>query len=198
MNPFSPTYRRSRTLHRLLTVAATFGAAFSLPARTLIELSDAHASEWRLFVPSKYADCGASFQIDSGIALMKSDELARFALQSSLAAVEPGQPCHYKARILITPQSELERKSPGVVLRLTYYNADKKPLDSEHLHIGIGGETATVAAIGNLNRKSWPGGWTDLEGDFEAPANAHYVQVALFIWTGKGPVAWHAVEVTAQ
>ncbi|MDP0501837.1 MAG: heparinase II/III family protein [Verrucomicrobiota bacterium JB022] len=175
--------------------AVTLASVVIVSARDLISLADP-SSSWNLFVPAKAADAHPDYTLKDGVARLSADAPARFALQSFLASIEPGQTYRVGAEIGLQGSYAFEPKTPGVLLRLTFFDADRKPLDTDHLHFGLDGRMVTADAIGALNRTSWPEGWHRIDQTFTAPERARFVQVALFMWSGQGPVQWRGVEIT--
>lgn len=159
-------------------------------------------SGWSLFVPGSSAAANPSFSVDdeagpdgAAAIVMQAEASARFAVQSQLIDVEPKASYALSAMVNVAPAARLQRQSPGVLLRATFFDENRKPLDDEHVHIGPGGLAVTADQIGRLNRKAMPEGWVPLQATVKVPKKARYLQVALFLWSSNGPVQWAHVKL---
>lgn len=182
---------------RLLAFAllATLGVTGTARAQNLIvnggfENKDA---SWRSFIPADSASHNLEFTvIEQGVRsgrgaarLDSPDTVSRFGIGNrTWLDVTAGERYRLSVWYRAEPGAILAAWGPGLVLRATFFGADKKAA-AENLHVGPGGAVSSSPGR-EIREPRLAEEWTRVSAVIEIPAGVAHMQLNVFLWGMQG------------
>jgi len=166
--------------------------------------SELAAVKWNLFVPQESEGAGCRLTFDkigshSGKEAMRltSLRMARFGIyadQPTPIQVKVGQRYRLTAWVRAGNNFAIEAGTPGLVLRATLFDRQRKDVPGGHIFVGLGGMRRGDATL--LSTETVPTDWTKIEGVIEIPTGTTQMILFVFCWKSSGTIWVDDISVT--